>query len=85
MQNLPNNTDGILAGEELFVCACNGRTILCTLLCNYQWRLCEYVIVHMIWGGSPVILSISLGGKPKWLPLKFGYYDVMRTSPIYAS
>ena len=43
---------------------------------------CEYVIVHTILGGSPVILWISLGGKPKWLPLKFGYHDVMRTSPI---
>ena len=31
---------------------------------------------------GPVILWISLGGKPKWLPLKFGYHDVMRTSPI---
>ena len=46
------------------------------------WGLCEYVIVHTILGGSPVILWISLGGKPKWLPLKFGYHDVMRTSPI---
>ena len=34
------------------------------------------------WMASPVILWISLGGKPKWLPLKFGYHDVMRTSPI---
>ena len=25
---------------------------------------------------------VSLGGKPKWLPLKFGYHDVMRTNPI---
>ena len=40
-----------------------------------QWGLCEYVIVHTILGGSPVILWISLGGKPKWLPLKFGYYN----------
>ena len=48
-----------------------------------QWGLCEYVIVHTILGGSPVILWISLGGKPKWLPLKFGYHDVMRTGPIY--
>ena len=47
-----------------------------------KWGLCEYVIVHTIWGGSPVILWISLGGKPKWLPLKSGYHDVMRTSPI---
>ena len=29
-------------------------------------------IVHTILGGSPVILWISLGGKPKWLPLKWG-------------
>ena len=48
-----------------------------------QWGLCEYVIVLTILGGSPVILWISLGGKPKWLPLKFGYHDVMRTSPIF--
>ena len=47
-----------------------------------QWGLCKYVIVHTILGGSPVILWISLGGKPKWLPLKFGYHDVMHTSPI---
>ena len=50
-----------------------------------RWGLCEYVIVHTILGGSPVILRISLGGKPKWLPLKFGYHDVMRTSPIKGS
>ena len=49
-----------------------------------KWGLCEYVIVHTILGGSPVILWISLGGKPKWLPLKFGYHDVMRTSPIHS-
>ena len=47
-----------------------------------KWGLCEYVIVHTILGGSPVIVWISLGGKPKWLPLKFGYHDVMCTSPI---
>ena len=39
-------------------------------------------LVHTIWGGGPVILWISLGGKPKWLPLNFGYHDVMRTNPI---
>ena len=44
--------------------------------------VCEYVIVHTILGGSPVILWISLGGKLKWLTLKFGYHDVMRTSPL---
>ena len=52
-------------------------------MASIGWGLCEYVIVHTILGGSPVILWISLGGKPKWLPLKFGYHDVMRTSPIY--
>ena len=45
------------------------------------WGLCEYM-VHTILAGSAVILWISPGGKPKWLPLKFGYHDVMRTSPI---
>ena len=49
---------------------------------HVQWGLCEYVMVHTILGGSPVILWISLGGKPKWLPLKFGYHDIMRTSPF---
>ena len=49
-----------------------------------EWGLCDYVIVHTILGGSPVILWISLGGKPKWLPLKFGYHDVIHTSPICA-
>ena len=36
-----------------------------------EWGLCEYVIVHRgtILGGSPIILWISVGGKPKWLPL----------------
>ena len=50
---------------------------------NGLWGLCEYVIVLTLWGGSPVILWISLGGKPKWLSLKFGYHDVMRTSPVW--
>ena len=50
--------------------------------CKNRWGLCEYVIVHTILGGSPVILWISLGCKPKWLPLKFGYHDATRTSPI---
>ena len=47
-----------------------------------QWGLCAYVILHTILPPSPVILWISLGGKPKWLPLNFGYHDVMRTGPI---
>ena len=47
-----------------------------------KWDLCEYVIVHTILPPSPVILWIELGGKPKWLPLNFGYHDVMCTAPI---
>ena len=31
---------------------------------------------------QPVILWILLGGKLKWLPLNFGFNDVMRTAPI---
>ena len=31
---------------------------------------------------QPVILWILLCGKPKWLPLNFGFNDVMRTAPI---
>ena len=54
----------------------------CFFFCSAEWDLCEFVIVHMILGGSSVILWISLGGKPKWLLLKFGYHDVMRTSGI---
>ena len=52
------------------------------------WTLCEYVIVHTahivhtILPPSPVILWIELGGKPKWLPLIFGYHDEMRMAPI---
>ena len=45
----------------------------------YKWGLIK---VHTILGGSRVNLWVSLGGKPKWLPLHFGYHDVMRTSPI---
>ena len=31
---------------------------------------------------SQVILWLELDGKPKWLPLNFGYHDVMRKGPI---
>ena len=44
--------------------------------------LCAFVNVRTILPPSPVILWIELGGKPKWLPLSFGYHDVMRTAPI---
>ena len=41
-------------------------------------------IRHSIWefATQPVILWILLGGKPKWLPLNFGFNDVKRTAPI---
>ena len=26
--------------------------------------------------------GVELGGKPTWLPLNFGYHDVMRTANI---
>ena len=46
------------------------------------WGLCANIIIHTILPPSPVILWIELGGKPRWLPLNFGYHDVMRTVPI---
>ena len=39
--------------------------------------------IHTILPPSPVILWIELGGKPKWLPLKFGYHNLVRTAPIF--
>ena len=39
------------------------------------------LIVHTIVPPSPVILWIEQGGKPKWLPLNFGYHDTMRAAP----
>ena len=47
-----------------------------------KWGLCSYIIVDAILPPSPVILWIELGGKPKWLPLHFGYHDVMCMAPI---
>ena len=41
-----------------------------------------FVIVHTKFPLQPVILWIELGGKSKWLPLTFGYCDMMRTTPI---
>ena len=61
--------------------ALGGRRMVQDIITD-QWGLCEYVMVDTILGGSPVILWISLGGKPKWLPLKFGYQYIMRTDPI---
>ena len=31
---------------------------------------------------QPVIVWILLCGKPQWLPLNFGYPDVIRTAPV---
>ena len=39
------------------------KNMLFALLYSKKWGLCEYVIVHTILGGSPVILWISLGGN----------------------
>ena len=50
-----------------------------------QWDLCGYVNIHISLPPSPVTSWIELDGKPKWLPLDFGYHDVMRTSAIYLS
>ena len=44
----------------------------------------EDVIVHTELPTSPAILCIELGGKPKWLPLSFGFHDKMLTGPIYS-
>ena len=46
-----------------------------------EWGLYVYVIIHTILPPSLVILW-ELGGKPKWLPLNFGYQDAMRTALI---
>ena len=62
------------------------RNLITVILFFYllvvQWGPCAYVIVHTILPPKPVSLRIGLGVKPKWLPLNFGYHDVMRTSPI---
>ena len=45
-----------------------------------QMGLCAYVTVRTFLPPIPVILWMSNpSGKPKWLPLSFGYYDEMRT------
>ena len=41
--------------------------------------MCAHIIVHTILPPSQVILWMETCGKPKWLPLDFGYHDVMRT------
>ena len=58
------------------------RSILFLTFHKQRWGLRDYVIVHTILPPSPVILRIELGGKTKWLPLSFGYHDVMHTVPI---
>ena len=39
-----------------------------------EWGLCACVIVH---AKLPLLAWEKLGGKPKWLPLKFENHDVM--------
>ena len=39
--------------------------------------VCEYIIIHALLAAQSshsVILWIELGGKPKWLPVHFGYH-----------
>ena len=43
----------------------------------------RYVIVHTILPPNPVILWREPDGKPTWLPLNFGYHDVMCTLPSF--
>ena len=45
-----------------------------------KWVLLPNVIVHTILLPSPVFLWMEMGGKPKWLPLNFGYHEVMCTT-----
>ena len=40
-----------------------------------QWGSCDYKARLKLPAPSLVILWIELGGKPKWLPLNFGYHD----------
>ena len=51
--------------------------------CGSGWGLWAYVVVHTILPPSPVILWKELGGKPKWLPLNFGYHVIVRIAPIW--
>ena len=44
--------------------------------------LCEHVIVQTILPLSPVILRTSLGGKQKWLLLKFWYHVKCAQAPF---
>ena len=56
--------------------------VLFHFVVRHQWGLCSFIIVDTILPPSPVILWIVLACKPKWLPLNFGYHDVMLTAPI---
>ena len=49
-----------------------------------KWSMGAMRIRHSIReiANQPVILWILLGGTTKWLPLNFGFNDVMRTAPI---
>ena len=74
----------------------DGLVITAEVIFHKLLKLHEYVkasmgavrIRHSLreFATQPVILWILLGGKPKWLPLNFGFDDVMpllmRTAPI---
>ena len=49
------------------------------LFALYKWGLCA-CIAHTKLPPSPVILWIELRGKPKWLPLNFGYQSTQAPS-----
>ena len=57
-------------------------TYNCKIILFFEWGLCEHVIVHTNLPPSQVILWIELGGKPKWLPLKFECHDKMCKGPF---
>ena len=55
--------------------------VVLSFVCH-KLGLRTFVIVHTILPPTAVILWIELGGWLKWLPLNFGYNDVMHTAPI---
>ena len=63
-----NLGSGVFDRKKKLLAECHARESVFSYMIMMM-GLCEYVIVHTILGGSPVILWISLGGKPKWLPL----------------
>ena len=73
---------------EVYKCLQMLRVSLVTILAReMHLEMGAVRIRHSIreFATQPVILWILLGGKPKWLPLNFGFNDVMRTAPIFWS